>query len=185
MLRPGHLPPPPPPWFLSLCASVATEHGFTLDELRGRRRTASLAMARNHLYAACRARGLSLPEIGRLTDRDHTTVMSGLRRWEERDRRAWARICGEAWAEEACEGGAVAVTDVQRRALELIAASNRRGMPRLISELAADLGVSRQRVAELVRALVAKGLVSTTPRDSRETSVLGAGWRLLQAQEVA
>jgi chromosomal replication initiation ATPase DnaA len=48
--------------------------------LLGRCRTMSVGRARNALYAALRAAGLSYPEIGALLGRDHTTVMHGVRK---------------------------------------------------------------------------------------------------------
>jgi len=60
---------------------VARAYGVTLADLQGRRRHASLAWARH--VAAYMVRGLtgaSLPEIGALLHRDHTTIMHATRR---------------------------------------------------------------------------------------------------------
>jgi chromosomal replication initiator protein len=49
-------------------------------------RTAHVARARHVAMAICRAKGMSLSEIGRAFNRDHTSVLNGLRRvqqWKE------------------------------------------------------------------------------------------------------
>lgn len=66
--------------FAELAHRIAKAGGVPILELLGRRRAASVARARNALYAALRAEGLSYPEIGALLRRDHCTVMSGVKR---------------------------------------------------------------------------------------------------------
>lgn len=61
---------------------VAGVHSLTPSELLGRSRVKHVARARRHLWAMLRERGYSLPEIGHLTDRDHTTVLTGIRLYE-------------------------------------------------------------------------------------------------------
>lgn len=59
---------------------------ITPAELRGRGRSRAVAEVRFAVMAAARHRGMSLPQIGRgLGDRDHTTIINGLRRARELD----------------------------------------------------------------------------------------------------
>jgi chromosomal replication initiator protein len=77
----------------AVLAVVAREYGIEADELRGPRRTRSVAEARLMAYALLRdTAGMSYPEIGAaLGDRDHTTVMAGVRSTAR-------RIAGDAYA---------------------------------------------------------------------------------------
>jgi len=59
---------------------AAKVSGYTVDALRGPSRLRSICMVRWAVMAVLRARGLSLATIGRLMNRDHTTVISGLER---------------------------------------------------------------------------------------------------------
>jgi hypothetical protein len=62
---------------------VAGEHGFTLGVLRSPSRSPRLVRARWAAMAAARSEtDASLPQIGRILNRDHTTVLHGLRRME-------------------------------------------------------------------------------------------------------
>lgn len=60
---------------------------LSVTELMGKERTRRVAWARQdcwrEIYANTR---MSLPEIGRMFDRDHTTVLFGIRRSEQRRR---------------------------------------------------------------------------------------------------
>ena len=53
--------------------------GLTLEQLRGRGRRRAEVELRRIVAAYLRRRGCSLPEIGRVLDRDHTSVLSLLR----------------------------------------------------------------------------------------------------------
>lgn len=68
------------------------ENDLSLDELTGKDRTRRVAWARQdcwrEIYANTR---MSLPEIGRMFGRDHTTVMFGIRRSEQRKNRVSAK----------------------------------------------------------------------------------------------
>lgn len=66
---------------------AAEVSGYPVAVLRGPARDRSICMVRWAVMATLRARGLSLPTIGRLLNRDHTTVISGLNRaeWLRRD----------------------------------------------------------------------------------------------------
>ena len=59
-------------------ASWAT--GISPEEMRGRSRRPKIAAARALAYSILRARGMSLPRIGRYFGRDHTTVLAALRK---------------------------------------------------------------------------------------------------------
>ena len=59
---------------------AAEVSGYPVSVLRGPARDRPICMVRWAVMANLRARGLSLPTIGRLLNRDHTTVISGLER---------------------------------------------------------------------------------------------------------
>ncbi len=60
----------------SIVLVVATHYGITRDQLKGKRRTNSVALPRQiAMYLMRRQTTLSLSEIGRFFDRDHTTVI--------------------------------------------------------------------------------------------------------------
>lgn len=66
-----------------IMSRMATVYDLTVADLRGPRRQRDLILARHHImYEVSRAcPHLSLPQIGRLFDRDHTTVLHALRAW--------------------------------------------------------------------------------------------------------
>ena len=72
---------------------VARATGVTVAELRSRAKHKTLAEARQLAMLLMRdVEGMSLPEIGRMLDRDHTTVMHGIRSAKENlefDRGDW------------------------------------------------------------------------------------------------
>jgi chromosomal replication initiator protein len=60
----------------SIVHVAATHYGITRDQLKGKRRTNSVALPRQMaMYLMRRMTTLSLSEIGRFFDRDHTTVI--------------------------------------------------------------------------------------------------------------
>ena len=59
---------------------VCRHFGVTLDQLRSKDRHAHIADARHVAMWLLRERGLSFPAIARILHRDHTTVMSGVRK---------------------------------------------------------------------------------------------------------
>jgi len=67
-------------------ASVAAQHGVTRSELSGASRLARVVCARQHAMWELRQHtDLSLAQIGRLLgNRDHTTIIHGVRRHAER-----------------------------------------------------------------------------------------------------
>jgi len=63
---------------------AAARYGITRDQLKGKRRTNSVALPRQiAMYLMRRQTTLSLSEIGRFFDRDHTTVMHADRKIRE------------------------------------------------------------------------------------------------------
>ena len=66
--------------------AAAAEAGLTLAQLRSRRRDKIAYEARQNAYAACRADGFTLTQIADYVNRDHTSVLNGLRRWAMRQK---------------------------------------------------------------------------------------------------
>jgi Bacterial dnaA protein helix-turn-helix len=58
---------------------IAAAAGVTVADVQGSIRTAALVEVRRIIAAYLRQRGCSLPEIGRILHRDHTTVLNLLR----------------------------------------------------------------------------------------------------------
>lgn len=81
-------PSPPAPYAETerILAEVADKHGLTLGDLTGRRVFHRIAHARHEaMWRIARERPhLSLPAIGKLFNRDHTTVIHALRAHERR-----------------------------------------------------------------------------------------------------
>lgn len=63
---------------------ICEEHGVPFAEIVGPSRTREISEARQHAYVAMRECGLSLPRIGAILNRDHTTVLYGLRKFAAR-----------------------------------------------------------------------------------------------------
>jgi chromosomal replication initiation ATPase DnaA len=57
-----------------IAKDVANEHGVTLSEMRGNRRTARLVEARKDFGQRCLDIGKGATEIGRFLRRDHSTI---------------------------------------------------------------------------------------------------------------
>ena len=56
--------------------------GFTRSQLLSKRRDQEIVMCRHCIvYWTVRLTSLSLPQIGRLMDRDHTSIIHGARKW--------------------------------------------------------------------------------------------------------
>lgn len=60
-------------------ARAAARYGITIDELLGPGREQHVAAARKEAMQDSRRLGLSYPVIGKLFNRDHTTVMAAVR----------------------------------------------------------------------------------------------------------
>ena len=60
-------------------AQVCKKYGLSEEDIKGRKKTKEIAMARHIcIYIIRKLTDLSLPAIGRILGRDHTTVMSSL-----------------------------------------------------------------------------------------------------------
>lgn len=59
---------------------VSHESGVPTMEIHGRSRSKKIFSARVLVYKALREEGYSYPEIGKLMERDHTTVLRVLRK---------------------------------------------------------------------------------------------------------
>lgn len=59
--------------------AVVKEHHVLLDEVLGRARTAQVAAARRECWIHMKELGFSYPEIGRIWNRDHSTVMHAIK----------------------------------------------------------------------------------------------------------
>ena len=71
----------------TICAiakQVAAETGVKLPDIMGRSRLAYLCRIRELIWFIAHENGASLPQIGRVFNRDHTTILSGLRNEKRR-----------------------------------------------------------------------------------------------------
>lgn len=70
----------------SIIAEIAEPYGFTVADMKGPSATRRLAHVRAEAYAAVRLRRrLSLEQTGRVFgNRDHTTVLTGIQKYEAR-----------------------------------------------------------------------------------------------------
>lgn len=76
-----------PVWIArKMLEEVAEQTGFTTQQIVGPQRSGDLVAARHYLmWRLRRETTWSLPEIGRfLGGRDHTTVLHGVRKWDQR-----------------------------------------------------------------------------------------------------
>lgn len=73
-----------------ILAEVSEATGFKESLLIGRRRTASLARARQLAYYVAHRSGVSYADIGRAMHRDHSTVMFGVK--AEKKRRIGGKV---------------------------------------------------------------------------------------------
>lgn len=65
---------------LDIIHRVAKLHDVTPDDITGPSKLPEHCQARFHVMRELRAKGWSTPRIGRLLNRDHTTIVYGLRR---------------------------------------------------------------------------------------------------------
>jgi chromosomal replication initiation ATPase DnaA len=63
---------------LAEVADIAEDHGYTLNDILGHCRTKPLVAVRLECIKTFRDRGLSTPQIGRIMNRDHTTIVHAL-----------------------------------------------------------------------------------------------------------
>ena len=63
---------------------ICALHGVSFEDLKSIRRHRHVAVARQHFAFLCRKwTARSLPEIGRFIDKDHTTILHGIRKIED------------------------------------------------------------------------------------------------------
>lgn len=68
---------------LEAVREVGARYGIALDVLLSDRRDRPTAWARFHCYAHLYERGMTASEIGRIFNRDHSTILHGIKRAEE------------------------------------------------------------------------------------------------------
>lgn len=74
-----------PPTARQIVADVAQRYELTFDDMIGQERTRRIAHPRHHAMWEVRQRTtLSFPQIGRIFDRDHTSVLHDVREHEKR-----------------------------------------------------------------------------------------------------
>ena len=69
---------------LSVIRTIAVRHGCTAQEILGPCKLRHLVEARWECIALFRKRGMSTSEIGRLMNRDHTTIIHALQKMSMR-----------------------------------------------------------------------------------------------------
>lgn len=69
----------------AILEETATKYGLTVDDLRGPRRHHNVSWARQEAFYRLHAerKNLTLPMIGRLLNKDHTTALYGIRRYAQ------------------------------------------------------------------------------------------------------
>lgn len=76
-----------PIMLMDILREVAADHGFKVKQIQSDKRYKSLVRARqDYCWRARNRTQKSLPEIGRVINRDHTTVMHAIRAHEKRMR---------------------------------------------------------------------------------------------------
>ena len=63
---------------LAEIGKIAETYGFTVDDMIGKRKYKMLMVARRECVAMLRAKGYSTTEIGRIMNRDHSTIVHSL-----------------------------------------------------------------------------------------------------------
>lgn len=70
----------------AIIAEVALKHGFAVEDILGRSRVKGLIVARHEaIHEVAKARpSMSLPQLGRIFNRDHSTILSALNKFRDR-----------------------------------------------------------------------------------------------------
>lgn len=63
----------------AIAKHVCAEAGMKIPDIMGRSREAHLCRVRELIWFIAHENGVSLPQIGRVFGRDHTTILNGLR----------------------------------------------------------------------------------------------------------
>ena len=75
----------------SLIKTIGAIYGFSEDDLQSDSRARDLSHVRQEImWEANKIHGRSFPDIGRVLNRDHTTILHGVRAHEERIKEAEA-----------------------------------------------------------------------------------------------
>ena len=69
--------------------AIAKVYGYTVDDILGKRRLKALVSVRRQCVNMLHEKGYSTTEIGRIMNRDHSTICHALKMWE---RDAWAAL---------------------------------------------------------------------------------------------
>ncbi len=69
--------------FAQLAEPILREHGVTLEQLIGPRGNRAIYDARCAVWTMLRERGWSLCQIGQRSNRHHSSVLHGIRRWKK------------------------------------------------------------------------------------------------------
>lgn len=67
--------------YIGLIKSVADRHGVCLNDILGMRKHSHVVDARRECMAILRGEGLSCPQIGRLLNRDSSTIVHNLQKY--------------------------------------------------------------------------------------------------------
>ena len=69
----------------AIAEQVARLHRVSFQDMRGHSRVGHLVKARCEAWARIRAEtSMSLPQIGAIFNRDHTTILAGVHRWHDK-----------------------------------------------------------------------------------------------------
>lgn len=68
----------------AIAKQVCAETGLRMPDIMGRSRMAHLCRARELMWFIAHENGASLPQIGRVFGRDHTTILHGIRNEKRR-----------------------------------------------------------------------------------------------------
>lgn len=63
---------------LAEIGEIAYKYGFTVEDMLGTRRFKKMVAVRRECIAMLRAKGYSTTEIGRIMNRDHSTIVTSL-----------------------------------------------------------------------------------------------------------
>lgn len=72
--------------------AIASRHRLTIEDVLGRERWGTFVKARHECIAMFRTRGMTTTEIGRVMQRDHSTIVHALQKmgWSDVDKNAGA-----------------------------------------------------------------------------------------------
>lgn len=79
---PAHAPPPRKRMIREIAVDVCRGHGIPLSQVLSESRVRRIARVRQEIMWRSYEAGHSLPKIGRVLNRDHTTVLWGVRQYE-------------------------------------------------------------------------------------------------------